>query len=160
MLKSITWDKYTLIIVALIPTILGVAGALTFWDDHRLHVQQCELAVEWLEESERIAPQFSSAGTMGDIDQWISQQEEFDAPSKAGDLRYGFLSSARYQNEYFPDVSTSEGGILNPPDGLYSRNIIEGAEELIKHCPETQEMLPKALPMVFTEIPEVDDDGE
>lgn len=160
MLKFITWDKYTLIIVALIPTIMGIAGALTLWDDHRLHEQQCQMAVEWLQESERIAPQFTSAGTMAGIDQWISQQEEFDAPTKAGELRYGFLSSARYQNEYFPDVSTSTGGVLNPPDGLYSRSIIEGAEELIEHCPETQEMLPAALPMVFTEVPEVEDNGK
>ena len=157
MLKSITWDKYTLIIVALIPTIMGVAGALTYWNDQRLHTTQCELAVDWLEKSEQIAPQFENAGTMDDIDGWIRQQEEFDAPSKAGLLRYGFLSSARYQNEYFPDASTSIAGVLNPPDGLHARDIRQGAERLIEHCPETREMLPKALPMVFKEVPEVED---
>lgn len=157
MLKSITWDKYTLVIVALIPIILGLAGGLTWWDSERLHREQCELAVEWLEKSEQIAPQFTDAGTMGEIDSWIQQQEEFDTPQKSGQLRYGFLSSARYQNEYYPDATTSPAGVLNPPNGLYARDIQEGAEELIEHCPETAEMLPTALPMVFTEVPEVED---
>lgn len=157
MLKSITWDAYTLVIVALIPTILIIAGGLTAWDNHRLHQEQCALAVEWLEDSERTASQFTNAGTMENIDTWISQQEEFDAPSKAGQLRHGFLSSARYQNEYFPNATTAVAGALNPANGLYSRDIQEGAEELFEHCPETREMLPAALPMVFTEIPEVED---
>lgn len=157
MLKSITWDKYTLVIVALIPVIMGIAGGLTWWDSARLHKEQCAMAVEWLEDSEQIASQFTNAGTMDDIDTWISQQEEFDAPSKSGQLRSGILSSARYQNEYFPDASTLEAGVLNPPNGLYARDIQEGAEDLIEHCPETQDMLMPALPMVFTEVPEVED---
>lgn len=149
MLKSISWDIYTYIIIALVPGVLLAAWGLTAWDDHRVHQQQCAVAEEWLNESALIAPVFESAGTMDDIDMWITGLEEFNTPSAAGELRQGILSSANYRMENFPNENTTVAGVLNPRNGLFERVIVEGTEDLIEHCPDTESMLPDAFPMVF-----------
>lgn len=151
MLKSIQWDIYTIIIAALIPAVLLGAWGLTTWEDSRIHKQQCDVAETWLQESALLAPMFQNAGTMEDTTSWISGIEELNSPAAAGTMRHGILESARYNQKYYPDRSTSEPGVLNPKDGLYDRTINKGAENLIEHCPEVEQQLPKAFPMVFPE---------
>ncbi len=151
MLKSIHWDVYTIVIVALAPVVLLTAWGLTAWDEARIRQQQCQVAESWLEDSARLAPRFENAGSMEDIAGWITGIEEINSPASAGQLRHGILSSARYHAEYFPDMSTANPGVLNPKNGLYERTITEGAANLVQHCPDVEPLLPDAFPMVFTE---------
>lgn len=151
MIKSIHWDIYTILMVALVPVLLLSAAGLYFYDKNKLHNLQCEMAVEWLETSEQYSAQFVSAGTMGRTELWITTFEEIESPSKAGNLRWGILQSANYNQEHRPDLSTSERGVLNPPNGLFEQQIENGVEDLVKHCPETESMIPGAFPMVFRE---------
>lgn len=149
MLKSIQWDIYTILIVALLPALLLVAGGVTWWEDNRLHQAQCNVAVAWLEESADIAGQFQLAQTMDRTQFWQQSFEEINNPSHAGQLRWGIIQSADYTSEYYPDMPTDEPGVLNPKNGLFSRDIEEGTEELIEHCPDTEAMLADAFPMIF-----------
>ena len=151
MLKSIQWDIYTIAMIALVPTLLLIAGGITWWDEQRLHRVQCELAVDWLEENSRISGQFEQAGTMERTSYWQREFEEVNSPAAAGQLRWGIIQSANYTREYYPDRETGERAMLNPINGLFSRDIIEGTEELVEHCPDTQSMLPAAFPMIFRE---------
>lgn len=146
----IKWDVYTVVMVAMIPAILLVAWGLEWWEDHSLHQTQCALAEQWLEDSEVLATQFEIVNQLGRTDPWITSFEELESPAKAGQLRWGILQSARYFKEYYPEMSTTEPGVLNPPDGINSRDIVNGTKELIEHCPDVESMLPKAFPMVFT----------
>ncbi len=149
MLKSIQWDIYTIAIIALLPAMLLVAGGITWWDDHRLHQVQCELAVDWLEQNTELSEEFEGAGTMERTSFWQRQFEEINSPSAAGQLRWGIIQSVDYQQEYFPDRETAERGVLNPANGLFSRDIVDGTEELVEHCPDTEAMLPEAFPMIY-----------
>lgn len=151
MLRSIEWNIYTILMVALVPALLLTAWGLDAWDSRQLHLLQCSLAEEWLEESEDVASQFQQTGTVGQTQLWISSFEGIESPNAAGNLRWGILESARYHEEHHPDLSTSEPGVLNPPNGLFERQILEGVEELVVHCPETEAMIPAAFPMVFRE---------
>lgn len=151
MLRTIQWDIYTILMVALVPALLLAAWGWDTWDSHQLHKRQCELAVDWLESSEVLAGQFEQAGTTGETQLWINKIEELDSPNAAGDLRWGVLQAANYSAEYFPERPTTERGVLNPKNGLLERQITDGAERLIKHCPETEALIPKAFPMVFRE---------
>lgn len=151
MLKSVHWDIYTIIMVALVPTLLLSAWGLHAWDNHRLHTLQCTMATDWLEETADMAPQFVQAETMGRTQFWTSTFEDIESPNAAGNLRWGILQSAQYHEEYFPDLSTADRGVLNPPNGLFARQIEEGTEDLVEHCPETEDMIPTAFPMVFRE---------
>lgn len=151
MLKTIQLDIYTILIVALVPGLLLAAWGLDSWDSNQLHRRQCELAVDWLESSAAIVGQFEQAGTTGKTQLWINQIEELDSPNAAGDLRWGVLQAANYGVEYFPDRPSDEPGVLNPKNGLLERQIADGAEKLIKHCPETEALIPTAFPMVFRE---------
>lgn len=149
MLRSIQWDVYTFLIIALIPFLLLSAWGLKTWDDQRLHRVQCEMAVDWLEQSTTIAPDFARAGSASQTMFWQASFEEISSPSAAGKLRWGIIQSAEYIRKYMPRKAVNAPGVLNPPDGLFSREIIEGREELIDHCPETEALLPDAFPMVF-----------
>lgn len=149
MLKSIQWDVYTYLIIALIPFLLLSAWGLKTWDDNRLHRVQCELALDWLEQSTIIAPDFARAGTAGQTMFWQASFEEINSPSAAGQLRWGIIQSAEYSREYTPNKPLNVPGVLNPPDGLFSRDINDGRKNLIRHCPETEPLLPAAFPMVF-----------
>lgn len=149
MLKSIDWNIYTILMIALVPAMLLTAWGLDTWDSRRLHRLQCEVAVEWLEENAEIAPQFSQAMTMNRTALWQSNFEDINAPAAAGILRGGILGSANYTREYFPDQSTDEPGALNPHNGLLARNIEDGIVALVEHCPETEDLLPAAFPMIF-----------
>lgn len=151
MLKTFQWDTYTILMVALAPTLLLAAWGWDTWDSHQLHKRQCELAVEWLESSAALAGQFEQAGTTSNTQLWINRFEELDSPNAAGDLRWGVLQAANYNAEYFPDRPTDQPGVLNPRNGLLERQISEGAERLIEHCPETEDLIPMAFPMVFRE---------
>lgn len=151
MLKSIQWDIYTIIIVALVPTLLLTAWGIYAWDEHQLHTLQCTMAVDWLEESTEMAPQFVQAETMDSTQFWTSSFEQIESPNAAGNLRWGILQSTWYHREHFPDLPTDERGVLNPPNGLFARQIEEGTEDLVEHCPETEDMIPTAFPMVFRE---------
>lgn len=147
----ITWDIYTIIMVALVPVILLSAWGLTKASEYDLKSRQCALAVEWLDESQDLLPQFYRAGTMENTAGWIATLEEINAPAAAGRLRWAVLQSARYAAEYYPGLPTDGVAVLNPVDGLYERNLTEGAWDLINHCPDVLPMLPKAFPMVFRE---------
>lgn len=149
MLKSIQWDIYTFLIIGLIPFLLLSAWGVKTWEDNRLHRVQCELALDWLDESTMIAPDFSQAGTMDGTRFWLAAFEEINAPSAAGQLRWGIIQSATYSTKYAPRQSTTLPGVLHPPDGLFSRDIIDGSRNLVRHCPETEPLLPEAFPMVF-----------
>ncbi len=149
MIKSISWDIYTFIIIALIPGILLAAWGLTEWDKRQLHTHQCEVAAEWLQEAAMLAPMFENADTMDDISGWIAAMEELNSPARGGQLRRGILSSAYYHMEYFPNTRTSTPGVLNPTNGLFARDIIDGRASLVEHCPETDANLADAFPMVF-----------
>lgn len=151
MLKSVQWDIYTILMAALVPILLVSAWGLHTWDSRQLHRVQCEMAVDWLESSTAISRQFTEAGTMGRIQFWITGLEAFDSPSAAGDLRWGILQSARYNATYNRNLATTEPGVLNPRNGLFERQIEEGRQQLVEHCPETQELIPAAFPMVFRE---------
>lgn len=149
MFKSIQWDIYTFAIVALVPGILLTAWGLTAWDQRQIHGQQCKVAIEWLVESESVAPLFENAGQMESISSWIFAMEEINAPARGGQLRSSILSSARYLMEHYPNANTSTLGVLNPPNGLFARDITAGRASLIEHCPETEPLLRNAFPMVF-----------
>lgn len=151
MLKSIEWNIYTILMVALVPAMLLSAWGLYAWDSHRLHTMQCAMAVDWLEESTDMAPEFEQSGTMGRTQFWISEFESLESPNAAGNLRWGILQSANYHEEHYPDLPTDEPGVLNPPNGLFARQIEEGVEDLVEHCPDTEDMIPTAFPMVFRE---------
>lgn len=151
MLKSITRDPYTIIIVALVPGLLLMAWGLTSWDNNRVHQQQCAVAEEWLNDSTALASRFERVETMDDIDVWISGFEQINSPSHSGQMRHGILSSARYHMEHYPTLGTSGRAVLNPPTGLFARDINEGLETLIEHCPHVESMVPAAFPMVFEE---------
>jgi hypothetical protein len=147
--RSIQWDIYTVIIVALVPVLLLSAWGLTEWDRRQLHTQQCIVAREWLQEAESLAPMFGNATTMDGIAGWIAAMEEINVPSRGSQLRRGILSSANYHMEHFPNTRTTSAGVLNPPNGLFAREIDKGRQSLIAHCPETEALLPAAFPMVF-----------
>lgn len=149
--KSIDWNIYTILMVALVPALLLAAWGLETWDTRQLHQLQCTVAMEWLEESEDLAPQFVQAGSMDQTMLWISSFEEIEAPIAAGDLRWGILESARYHEQHYPDLPTDEPGVLNPPNGLFERQITDGANRLVDHCPETSDELTTAFPMIFRE---------
>lgn len=149
MLKSIDWNIYTILMIGLVPAMLLTAWGLDTWDARRLHRLQCEVAMEWLDESAEIVPQFTDAETMNRTSLWIANFETLNSPNAAGDLRWNILQSANYSLEHFPDLPTDEPGVLNPKNGLFARAIEEGTEELIEHCPETEDMLPAAFPMIF-----------
>lgn len=151
MLKSINWDIYTIVMVALVPALLLTAWGMDAWDNHRLHSLQCNMAETWLEESEGIASQFEQSETVGQTLFWASRFEDFESPNAAGNLRWGILQSAEYYAENFPETPTDEPGVLNPPNGLFERQIEEGVEDLVEHCPDTEAMIPSAFPMVFRE---------
>lgn len=151
MFKSINWDIYTILMVALVPALLVSAAGVYFYDEHRLHSLQCEMATEWLESSQEYSAQFVSAETMGRTGLWISAIEEIESPNKAGNLRWGILQSANYNQKYRPDLSTADRGVLNPPNGLFEQQIDDGVEDLVEHCPDTESMLADAFPMVFRE---------
>lgn len=151
MLKSIQWDIYTILMVAMVPAMLLTAWGLERWDASQLHRRQCEMAVEWLEESTVHSQQFQLASSMGSTRFWIAGFEEISSPNAAGNLRWGILQSARYHAEYFPNLPTNEPGVLNPRNGLFERQIEEGAAELVDHCPETEGMIADAFPMIFRE---------
>ncbi|MCO5224858.1 MAG: hypothetical protein M9953_05940 [Thermomicrobiales bacterium] len=147
----IRWDTYTLIMVALVPVILLSAWGLTKASEHDLRSRQCAMAEEWLDESRALLPLFYRAGTVQNTTAWVSALEELSSPAAAGRLRWAVLQSTRYAAEYYPDLPTDEVAVLNPTDGLYQRNLTEGARDLINHCPEVASMLPQAFPMVFKE---------
>ena len=149
MIKSIHWDTYSLIIVALVPGMLLAAWGLSAWDERQLHTHQCQVATEWLQEAQQLAPMFTGAETMDDIATWIAANEELNVPASGSQLRRGILSSAYYHMENFPSTSTTTPGVLNPPNGLFARDIISGRDSLIRHCPETEPHLADAFPMVF-----------
>lgn len=151
MLKSIEWNTYTILMVALVPTMLLAAWGLDTWDSRQLHRTQCTMAVEWLEESADISQQFQQSGTMGQTQLWSSRFEAIESPNAAGDLRRGILQSATYHEEYFPTSPTDEPGVLNPRNGLFERQIEQGVRSLVEHCPETEALIPNAFPMVFRE---------
>lgn len=151
MLKSVQWDIYTFVIVALVPTLLLAAWGLHAYDSSQLHRRQCEVAVEWLESGADYVEQFEQAGTTGRTQMWISGIEQLDSPNAAGILRTGVLRSAHYHADHIPNLSTSEPGVLNPRNGLFERQIAEGTERLAQHCPETADLIPTAFPMVFRE---------
>lgn len=149
MMRSIQWDIYTILMVALVPVILLSAWGLHTWDERRLHNRQCEVALEWLEESAEIAPQFVQADSMERTFLWRSNFEEINSPAHASMLRDGILRSARYNAEHRPDDATDEPGVLHPQNGLFSREIEGGKNTLTGHCPETAALIPDAFPMVF-----------
>lgn len=151
MLKSVQWDVYTIIMVALVPILLLSAWGLQALDAGRLHRTQCELAVDWLENSKNSSTQFVQAGTTGRTQFWITMFEDLDSPNAAGYLRWGVLKSAEYHQEYLPDLPTDAPGVLNPRNGLFEKQIADGARHLIEHCPETEALIPDAFPMVFRE---------
>ncbi len=151
MLKSINWDIYTILMIALAPAMLLTAWGIHAWDSHQLHSLQCSMAEEWLDESADIASQFERSGTMSNTRFWSTTFEGIESPKAAGELRMGILRSADYHREHFPTLETSEPGVLNPPNGLFARQIDEGTRELVEHCPETRGMIPEAFPMVFRE---------
>ena len=153
MFGRIKWDTYAIIMVAFVPFLLLTAWGLTEWDERSLHSKQCALATTWLEESEEIVPLFTSASTMGRISPWIASFEELDSPRSAAQLRSGILQSANHSSTYYPALTTGIPGVLNPPDGLFERRLLQGAEDLIQHCPEVAPLLPEAFPMIFTEEP-------
>lgn len=148
---QISWDIYTVIMVALVPVILLSAWGLTKASEHDLRSRQCAMAVEWLDESRDLLPLFYRAGTVQNTTSWTTSLEELSSPAAAGRLRWAVLQSTRYAAEYYPTLPTDEVGVLNPVDGLYQRNLTEGARELIDHCPEVAPMLPRTFPMVFKE---------
>ncbi|MCA9832995.1 MAG: hypothetical protein KC435_03565 [Thermomicrobiales bacterium] len=154
--NGITWDIYTIIIVALIPVILVAAWGMSWWNERELHAEQCSVALEWLQESEDLLPLYERADTMADIDPWINSIDALNSPSSAGTLRWGILQSARYFLAYYPNVRIEENGELNPADGIHSRDIIGGTEQLIDHCPEVAPLLPVAFPMIFTQEPVIE----
>jgi hypothetical protein len=149
MLKSVQWNVYTYLMVGLVPAMLLGAWGIDSWQSRRLHQTQCQVATEWLEESARLAPQFTLANTMDRTQFWRVGIEELNAPSQAGVLRRGILQSASYHARHYPDHPTSEPEVLNREDGLFSRDIEGGAAALIAHCPETEALLPTAFPMFF-----------
>lgn len=151
MLKSVQWDIYTIIMIALVPAMLLIAWGIDTWESDQLHKRQCEMAVDWLESSAGYADQFERSGTTGNTELWINRIEQLDSPNAAGDLRWGILQSANYHAEYFPDLPTDAPGVLNPKNGLLERQIHDGAERLIEHCPDTEDLIPAAFPMVFKE---------
>lgn len=151
MLKSIEWNIYNILIVALVPSIMLTAWGLFALDKHNLHTLQCNMASEWLDESEDLSARFQDLDSMGQTTFWLSQFEDIESPNAAGDLRWGIIQSVNYHQENYPDMPTDERGVLNPPNGLFERQIEEGAEDLIDHCPDTEERLPAAFPMVFRE---------
>lgn len=149
MLKSSQWNVYTLLMVGLVPAMLLTAWGMDSWQSYRRHQLQCEVAVEWLEESRDIAPQFTQANTMNRTQLWISNVDEINSPAHASILRRGILQSANYHLEYFPEHPTDAPGVLNPKNSMFARDIEEGTAELINHCPETEALLPAAFPMIF-----------
>lgn len=151
MLKSIEWNIYTILMVALVPALLLTAWGLYAWDEHKLHTLQCEMAESWLDESEEIASLFQQSETIGQTRFWISRFETLESPNAAGNLRWGIIQSANYHAENYPDMSTDEPGVLNAPNGLFERQIEEGTEDLVEHCPDMETKLPTAFPMVFRE---------
>lgn len=151
MLKPHRWDIYTIIIVALVPAMLLSAWGLTAWDQRQLHSRQCAMAEDWLDSTAAFAGQFEMAGRTGQTQLWITNIENLDFPNAARDLRSGLIRSARYHQEFLPNVSTREPGVLNPVNGLYERQIETGIAALTSHCPETAELIPAAVPMIFRE---------
>lgn len=151
MLKFVQWDIYTVLMVALVPAIVLAAWVLQSYDTDQLHRSQCELAESWLESSREYADQFEQAGTTGRTQLWINSVGELNSPNAASTLRSGILQSARYHAEHLPGLPTDEPGILNPKNGLFERPITEGAQILTEHCPETEDLIPSAFPMIFRE---------
>lgn len=151
MLKSIEWNIYNILMVALVPALLLTAWGIYAWDEHKLHTLQCNMAESWLDESTDIASQFQQAKSMEQTRFWVSQFERIESPNAAGNLRWGIIQSAKYHAENYPDMATNEPGVLNPPNGLFERQIEEGVEDLIDHCEDTETMLPTAFPMIFRE---------
>ena len=151
MLKSVQWDIYTILMIALVPTMMLAAWGLHTYDAGQLHRQQCEMAEAWLESSAEYVGQFERAGITGNTLLWIANVEALDSPNAAGYLRWGVLQSATYHAEYLPALPTDQPGVLNPRNGLFERQIADGAEHLIEHCPEIEDQIPTAFPMVFRE---------
>lgn len=151
MLKNIQWDIYNILMIALVPAMLLTAWGIESWDTGQLHKRQCEMAVDWLETNATYVNQFEQAGTTGNIQLWLNRMEPLDSPMAAGELRMGVIRSAYYHMEHLPDLPTDEPGVLNPRNGLFERQINEGTARLIAHCPETEDLIPEAFPMVFRE---------
>lgn len=151
MLKSVQWDTYTIVMVVMVPVMLLAAWGLSARDSERLHETQCEMAVSWLETSIAIAPQFEQANTLGRTQLWISALEDIDSPNAAGSLRSGIVQSAKYHQKYKANVQTSVPAVLNPRNGLFEQQIEDGKARLIAHCPETEDMIPLAFPMIARE---------
>lgn len=151
MLKSVQWDIYTILMVALVPLILLTAGGLYFWNDYSIHKTQCEMAEDWIRESGEMADQFQSYERMGQTEFWTSTFAELDHPRAAGTLRSGIIQSAEYHAKYYPDMEITERGALNPVNGRLERQIEKGTEDLIEHCPDTASLLPEAFPQIYRE---------
>lgn len=149
MLKSIQWDIYTVLMIGLVPVLLVSAWGLTQWDDIRLHRAQCEVAESWLEENTEIASDFAQTRTLQGTGYWQTRFEAINWPSDAGQLRWGIIQSANYGREHYPSRFTSFPAVLNPEDGLFSRDISQGRKNLVERCPEVESMLPDAFPMIF-----------
>lgn len=143
------FDIYTALMIGLVPMLLLTARGIEYWHDGRLYQRQCQMAADWLAESADIAPQFAFAGTMDRTMFWSQELEDISSPASARKLRSGVLQSAKYYQTYYANNPTDKPGILNPTDGMFSREIKEGRKSLVDHCPETAAMLPTAFPMIF-----------
>lgn len=143
-------DRYTVLIAALLPTILLIAWGLTAAHDARLHARQCAVADQWLQDTAAIAPQFENAGTLGMTSSWLTQFRELNSPSHAGILRDAIIGMVSFGQEYAPSRATVTDGSLTPSFPEFATNLQVGAATLTDHCPETRTQLPEAFPMFFT----------
>lgn len=142
-------DIYTLLIAALIPSMLLAAWGLNTINNVRVHNQQCEVAEEWLTEAAGISHVYTNAGTLGEIEPWLSQLEEFNYPRHASELRHQIDEAGWYGLTWRWNTPTDEPGSLIDVAVSYDDEINQEIDEFIEYCPDTAQMLPDAFPMLF-----------
>lgn len=140
-------DTYTILILLLIGGVFIAAGALTMQAGYDQRGRQCDVAVEWLEQSAETSRQFTTASRISSIEPWLNTQDEMNTPNAAKPLRWAILDSARFHAEYRTDARPNEPGVLNSPE--FTDRIDRARQGLVDHCPETAALLPDAFPMVF-----------
>lgn len=142
-------DAYNVIIVALIPFVLLVAGGLTWGYDRRQQAQACDQSVAYLEDVADIATEYTSAASLDDADAWANDMEDMSVPSPATDLHNAAVAAFAYAAQADLPADPSQPGSLYEELTTFKNILDEGRQTLVEQCPATEPLVSDAFPMYF-----------
>ena len=149
MRNTFRFDIYTILIIAIVPTFLAIAWGLA-WNDGRVEAKlACKNTGHYLTEVGDMASLYTSAGTLGNADAWLTRLQAINPSGPARDLHNSVVSAITYGMNINPDLSTTEPAAVYDQLSPFQQAIDKGSQDLVNECPEFGSLLSYAFPMFF-----------